>query len=278
MSRPFFFVRKSGLLRSLAGRAMMQIEQIELENHFIRYLCQGSAHLVVTFEGGAGSGMRPDGARRGFAEVLLRKAGYDLLLIMPKKLDWYQTRELGQFFKNFADLGIFGLYQHVSTYGNSMGGFAALCYAHAVQATHVIASAPRSTLQHQVLPWPSVASAALEYPRLGPYRDAVRGLFPHMHIDVLFDPLLQRDAQHARRIAGAVPQTRLLRVPFGGHEVLKLLANMGMASTTVLDLLAGQFQPKRFYADLRSRRTDPRYLDYMQRALSQRAARRQAKV
>ena len=237
----------------------MDIEQIDLGDNFARTCLQGSDRLVVSFESGGGSVVRPGKNRKAWGQELVASAGWDGLHILPKIMNWYQSPELWSFFKMMNRSGFFHGYKEVMSYGSSMGGFGALAFAKLSESTRVIAISPRSTLNKNTLRWNSNFSRQLQYNQKGLRADALSGLTPEIDVMIFVDPLYQRDMRHARRIANHHNKTNLVRVPLLGHEIPKFLSDEQILGQVSRSAIAGEFDKAWFYQAIRWRRESAFY-------------------
>ena len=232
----------------------MDIQEIDIGNTLARTCLQGSQRLVVSFESGGDSNRLQTGADPAWAQYLVQDAGWDGLHIMPRVLDWYQAPEIWNFFKALRQSGFFDPYESVVTYGNSMGGFAALAFAKLAGAERVVALQPRSSLRWSV-PWPSAQSAKLEYSRVGPRADALDGLSAGMQVLVFSDPFYARDMAHTARVLRAHAGASHYRVPFVAHEVPAFFAETGLMGELARRAISGRLD-RRWYRDAMRARGD----------------------
>ncbi len=254
----------------------MKIKQIDLGENFARTCLQGSRTLIITFEGGGSRETRPNADRLAWAEALIADAGWDGLFILPKRLSWYQTSDVWQFFRTMSDIGFFEDYDRVVTYGSSMGGFAALAFADLAAADKAIAYHPRSVLDPEILRWPSKLSLTLKYNRKGPRADVLTSLPAKTEVTLFVDPFGRRDKSHTDRVVNAHEKTEVFRVPFIGHSIPAFLKGSGILKKVFLDAVEDQFDPKWFYEHIRQRRENAGYHARMRKALVRRSGRGQA--
>ncbi len=198
----------------------MDIQEIDIGNTMVRSCLQGSARLVISFEFVA---LGEDPSKPAWAQDIVTREGWDGLYIMPKVLDWYQNNEIWEFFYAMKDSGFFEGYDSVVTYGNSLGGFAALAFSTLCGAERVVAMQPRTTLRWGV-PWPSEMSSKLDYNRTGPHADALGELDYETEFLIFADPFFARDWAHASRVPGA----QLFEAPFSGHIIPEYFTEIGI--------------------------------------------------
>ncbi len=222
----------TGGLGNLYYGQPMDIEEIDLGATVARSCLQGSKRLVVSFE------FMPLGEvpyRQAWAQDFVANAGWDGLFMMPMVLDWYQDQVIWDFFDAMQSSGFFEAYESVVTYGNSLGGFAALAFASMCNAERVVAIQPRVTLR-RAMPWPSEMSENLVYPRNGEHANALVDLQDDVEILVFADPYSARDWAHA----SCVPAAKLFEVPLVGHEIPDFLLELGVFGQVARRAIAGQ--------------------------------------
>ncbi|MFT8946088.1 MAG: hypothetical protein ABF876_05845, partial [Acetobacter aceti] len=118
----------------------------ENEDGFVYRNIGSSDFTLITFSGFGEVGYYEAGSYSG--EYLFRdsckKLNLDTIGIVSKKRNWYRSKkslELIEFAKNISDKK-----ETIYTYGDSMGGYAALKYSKKLKASHSIALAPRWSL------------------------------------------------------------------------------------------------------------------------------------
>lgn len=252
-------------------KVIMDIQQIDLGENYVRTCLQDSKTLVIGFESGGGKVERPEENKPAWAQRTITNAGWDGLFILPKKMNWYQSPELWDFFKSMKATGFFANYERVVMYGSSMGGFGALAFSKLAGAELVVAIHPRTTLVERDLPWKSGFSRKLTYNQRGPRADVLHGLSPKTKVMIFVDPLKERDKSHADRVARRHANTDIVRVPLGGHGLPTILANLGILREAVTQSIAGEFDKKWFYQELRRRRELEAYHRNLKQAILRRS-------
>jgi hypothetical protein len=222
------------------------------------FLAAAATDLVVTFE--------PMGRRKTFGEGregwgmrFLQGLGYSVMAVMIKDCDWYRQADLAAFFAQMQARGFFRSFAKVSTYGGSMGGFAALAYADAVSADIVLSLNPQASLAAAFAPWESRFPFVDRRQWQDGLNNAAGGFKRVRQAYVIYDPWLALDAKQVQLLVADNPALVRLKVPAVGHGMPKWLAEMGLLKPTVGAILAGQFCLADFYQQARKRRTLRRY-------------------
>lgn len=205
-------------------------------------------HQVVTFES-----YHDDAGfdRAGFGEGFFERAGFTGIHILAAGNDWYQYAEIDTVLALVRD-AVAGS-DRVLTYGSSMGGYAALRFADAVGATHVLSLSPQYSIDPARVPtdrrwwW--------DQKRIGFLPRHNGRITCAADVIVAYDPTLKLDKLHAVLIGKDV-SCRFLRLAYAGHPVTTVLAELGLLQTIVLDFAAGNLDLSAIQADYASRRED----------------------
>ena len=163
----------------------------------------------------------------GGADPLLRE-GYDVICVQSNCDDWHQ---------NIAIEGIDKLqcflkqkYQIAKGYGSSMGGFAAISYAHRLDLKTVLALSPQYTISESFdtrwsrynrnIVWHQTAEMAHKYAGV---------------IHLVYDPL-NLDAKHAELICNTFGASDILRheIKFGSHPTTHYFHDGGVLKKLLL--------------------------------------------
>lgn len=175
--------------------------------------------LIITFAGQPGQ-MAQSGFGTGFA----LRHGFDTVYVAQRHESHFQGLDIDTFHAALRPL-ING--REVMCYGSSLGAYAALYYGGSIDAD-ILAGAP-------MLPsW-----VGFDRPQ---YRDLPRTHIPLTDVPkskhtpiILTDPLEPADAQYMKgAIWPAFPHARYVKVPYGGHTVLKTIELAGQLSKTIL--------------------------------------------
>lgn len=213
-----------------------------------------AARLVVTFSHHGSN----DLDAHGYAERFLRRRGFDVLAVKTARNDWFHPLSL----EAMANIrAMLPAYQQVATYGSSMGGYAALYFADAVDAEVAIALSPQYTVDPAVLPedqrWAGdAATIAFTHQLLAEVLRTSRA-----RPVVLYDPH-NPDRIHVEAMRGAGSPLFAVPVRYGGHPVGITLQEIGALDKIVIDLLDGHLPDVR--STMRaSRRESPQYLFFL---------------
>ncbi|WP_150297728.1 hypothetical protein [Salipiger aestuarii] len=190
----------------------------QTSEYIVKFEGTGSRDCFVTFQ----SATKTPGLHRpGFGQVFFRKRNIDAFHVIPAESDWYQHRQLSGICtairRNLEN------YRRVITYGSSMGGYAAINFAHLVGATDVIALSPQFTIDPARAPDETRYFAAFERMPEGFVHDQPAGRdWSGIRVNLIYDPFDRLDAYQAglaQEIAGA----RHLRLRHATHPVTAVL-------------------------------------------------------
>lgn len=193
------------------------------EGRFLRLLLveRGDEHLFVSFD-------HWEKGRRGFAPVdagsIFARRGWSHLRVQAARNDWFLNPDL------LAALAvgtrIAGRFARVTTYGFSMGGYAALRCAAALRARRAVAISPQATPDPRRTPferrWPRARAAAdISLDDLSGLD--VRGI----EALAVYDPRIRADNRQLRVLRGRVRGLHALALPFGGHPATRAIREGG---------------------------------------------------
>ncbi|HEX4870675.1 MAG TPA: hypothetical protein VFV27_00010 [Nevskiaceae bacterium] len=178
------------------------------------------------------------GKPRAFGSTFFAKAGIAAYYVVPTSNNWYQTAEMQPLIE--------ALLAHAGGrpllgYGSSMGGFAALAYARALNLKSVIALSPQVAVSDALVGdfetrWRREAALLIDH-----QPDAREGLHPALSGIVAYDPLHRGDRRHAEMILGVSGhQLSALRVPCAAHPVGRALAANSVLSGLVKAIINGE--------------------------------------
>ncbi|MBE9604589.1 hypothetical protein IAI18_06910 [Acetobacteraceae bacterium H6797] len=222
------------------------MRKIVYEDEFIAIVMNGRSRgerVIVSF------GFLPDetgDTTVGFGETVFERAGIPGIYVLPKGKHWYSFDLMRAALRRIRRLR--DGFRHCTTYGASMGGYAALQFATALEADRIVAFSPQTNIDMgaiQDLRWANI------WPNLRPH--PTLALPPGAQTTVIYDKLNREDRAHVDRLAG-MPVTAI-HVPFGGHQVVSLLARMKLASRVAVQLCTGTFDPVAFRAEVRAARS-----------------------
>lgn len=206
----------------------------ESDRYRIRLGNAAGAKLIVTFDAW-------NRDRTGFtdstATKLIFECGHAELSVQTSRNDWYLSNELDALLAAVSSVS--RDYEHVVTYGSSMGGFAALLFAGASRAREVYAVSPQYSIDRNVCSFESrweeeAATLGLGNIALSAYAPAdVDGT-------LLFDPTIDLDRLQAERIMATFPNLKPIRLSFGGHPATKHITDARLLGTLGRDIVNGK--------------------------------------
>lgn len=209
---------------SVAARLGEDDDLVYLSDEFyvIASLFAGDT-VFVTFQ----SATRTPGLHRpGFGEEFFRKRGRAAAHTVPAQSAWYQSLEM----PHICDLikKEAKPYKRIVTYGSSMGGYAAINFAHLIGATDVIAFSPQFTIDPNRAPNEKRYLDALKRMPNGFVYDQPAGLdWSKTRVTIVYDPFDPGDAYQAGLAAANIPAT-LVRLNYATHPITAVLSNASM--------------------------------------------------
>jgi hypothetical protein len=193
---------------------------------------KAAQHLVVTFT----ERCHRDLEGPGFATEFLLSSGCDVVAVKNIVDDWYvgfgsdklaQIRDLTEGYPNRI------------TYGSSMGAFAAVRFASALNAQTSIAVSPIFDVRQDWdlrfrvdLPFMISLGYDPERPLIEP-----EDVSPQVTYHVAYDPYCAEDLRHADLLRDWARRLQSVKVPFGGHPVGPALRDAGKLSSFVHDAI-----------------------------------------
>ena len=195
-----------------------------------------SSHVLVCF---AGAGIRrpqEEETDRGFVE----KARLSAVFITPRLRTWYplaHTEPCISAVRRF--LGS----REVTTYGGSMGGYAAIKYARRLEARHVVAFAPQFSIDPAIIR----NRADIYTINFDPVLNSGMEIKPEdvgCPVDIVFDPTDENDREHFELIRRRIP-CRVIPVPNAGHGVEVLFSGGANSLGIVANLRADRLSDVR---------------------------------
>jgi hypothetical protein len=224
----------------------------DVGKHVVALIPQGSRRLVVTFDNLAAKREAAD--RLPWGHDYLAKTGWDVLGVLSKAPNWFREPSLYDLFDRFRDEGLFRGYDHVVTYGSSMGGFGACAFAAAAPGCTVLAFAPQRSLAPSLVPF----ELRYRYGRsLGDwtdprYSDGLEGIRQAGQVYLVHDPRERLDAQHVAALRA--PNVMALALPGTGHKIPPSLLKMGILKPFAEEALMGKLELRSFHKLYRQRR------------------------
>lgn len=151
-------------------------------------------------------------------------------------------------------------FRRVVTFGESLGGFAALNFAAHVGAETAIASSPPFTLSPEKMPSETRWGIYTRSVNAFPWDHIEKGLAVLRRLYLLYDAATP-DVAHVDAIAALAPQAMHLTVPFGGHPVSRVMNQGGTMAELIAAMVEGRLAPVQFRQAVRaSRRRSQTYL------------------
>jgi tetratricopeptide (TPR) repeat protein len=234
------------------------------ENLLVRRVGGNSRErCIVTFESYIENPMRDEFQRPGFGEAFFRRERIDAIHVLSADNSWYQFPDLPDALSIIR--AVTCDYAEVFSYGSSMGGYAAVKFASAAGARTAIAMSPQYSLDPVKVPFETRWS-----------REAARIRFIHddnprpasVRAYVFYDPH-DDDAMHADLFRRDVP-VHDIKLNHAGHPAGTFLAETGLLSTTILDIIGGRFDATAFASAARvGRRNSGKYLITLAQRVSQ---------
>lgn len=179
--------------------------------------------------------------RLAFGEEFLARRGISMIAAVGCDNRWYQYPDMPQALDNIA--AVTRGAAKVLTYGSSMGGYAALRFADAVQADIVLAFSPQYCADRRTVPFETRwRKARADIPWLPQFRGRLSCRATPL---VLYDSRFWPDVLHAALIARDTP-TQRIPLPHAGHPVTTYLAEIGILQDMVPALLEDRFELAEF--------------------------------
>ncbi|MEM6695606.1 MAG: glycosyltransferase family 2 protein [Pseudomonadota bacterium] len=215
-----------------------------------------SRRLIVSFDNI--SSARETGPRWPWGyKVLHREMGASVLGVMAAERNWFRDDFVPDAFQRLDAAGFFGQFDQVLFYGASMGGFGALTFCRHAPGAHVLALAPQSTLNADILPGESRWRWTRKLDWSGPYADAAGTLAKAGQVSIIADPYYAPDHAQVSRLMA--PNVQWLHTPFMGHQIPNAFVMMGILKDMLFAAADGALSPAFYYAKFRARRDLPRY-------------------
>ncbi|MDJ0630237.1 MAG: glycosyltransferase family 2 protein [Rhodobacter sp.] len=215
-----------------------------------------SKRLVVSFDNV--SSAREEGQRWpwGF-KVMSQDMGCSVLGVMGAQRNWFRDDFVHDGFDALRDQGFFDQFDDVLFYGASMGGFGALVYQQCCPGANVLAIAPQSTLNREIVPNEDRWGWTTKLDWTGRYSDAAGTTDGAGKVFVVADPYYPPDYDQVSRLTG--DNITWLRTPFMGHQLPNAFVVMGILKDLLYSAVDGRLTPALFYPLFRARRDLPRY-------------------
>lgn len=205
----------------------------------------------------------------GESQITIQRSGADALHFLPANNRWYQYPEMQEALA--IAKACCAPYRHITTYGMSMGGFAALQSSAFLDAGVTVTYSPQISVDER--------KHDFILPR---WLDRMRGVAfcwddlenisrTAQHI-VVYDPF-EVDRRHVEVLRSVATVTEV-RVPFSGHHCWRALGGAGIGGAALTQLLQGKPDIAWLRKTIRAgRREDVVYLEKMRAHLAARSAR-----
>ncbi|MFN3526785.1 MAG: hypothetical protein ACK4YU_11895 [Paracoccus sp. (in: a-proteobacteria)] len=233
-----------------------------MEGHSVEFHDRGQHQLTVTFTARMPEKWKkPATARKGWGYDFLKNKGYSALHVKSDRNTWYRLPSILKFFEDARDAQLFSDFDHVMTYGTSMGGFGALAFAGIAQADTVLSYNPQINLGPRVRDWEIRFNSATKYDWDHPMCDLSAQIKDVALPVVIYDPFYKLDRKQVEILSG--DHIVRLRVPFVGHHMPDHLLELGVLGWVYSQCRNGNIDEAEFYRRVRDRRKLLRYRNIM---------------
>ena len=193
----------------------------------VRHAPEGATAVFVTFD----FLRTPKDKIFAYADYTLAELGYAHVHVYASWNHWYQTPEMDQLTEKVNAWT--APFERIVTMGASMGGFAALQFAQALNASAVLAGAPQFSVDPAKIPfddrWFAYAQGLSFI-----YDDLLSRPLPTASY-LAYDPASALDARHCETIVEATG-ARLLPCPGSGHAPIDWLGRLGLSNFVLASL------------------------------------------
>ena len=221
--------------------------------------------IIFTFDNMDTSKEQDIEERSGWGHNFLLSLGYNVCSFLEKDIyQWYRREEFHNLIEAIRNTGVFQYFSRKITYGSSMGGYAASAYASILNANLTVLINPISTLNKDKAGFETRFKRSKLADWNGAYHDGVLGV-NNIKSYVVYDPLFDLDAKHAKRYLSSNRNMQEVRVFGFGHGLPWHLKSLGILKPLILSLLENSFDSYRseFTSKLRARRLNPKYYRFM---------------
>ena len=161
-----------------------------------------------------------------WGESLADRFDYTAVGFMAKKRDWFCSPEMAE----ACRVVVREISGSIPTllYGSSMGGYAALRWANALQASSVVAFAPQFSIEPDVV---RSFDRRYEYAYRPDIHEEMGIREEHVSCPsfLLYDPLCTDDLEHVNLILHHAPATSGVALRHCGHECIRIMSNSSIA-------------------------------------------------
>ena len=216
---------------------------VETPNLRVSRVRRVSPTCIVTF---ANYAEAPSLDQPGFAESYLAQIGTDAVHVICRGNDWYQYTDMPVALAAIREATRGS--QRVLTYGSSMGGYAAIRFAGELGADLAIALSPQFSLDPAEVPFEHRWQTEARRLRFAPHLASEQA--PPV---VIIHDAHGADSQHAHKLAKLYRVTAAA-IPHCGHPSGTFLAETGLLTSVISDILADRFDPRALVREARARR------------------------
>lgn len=226
---------------------------IELEHYTVDILLRETNEAVVLFDHAGIAENKPDRCRAGwgftFISMRTQKTG---IFVKPTSSNWFRPPGLYELCIDLAASGFFNNYSSITTYGGSMGGYAAIAYADAFHADFVLSMNPQATLSADLVPWENRFPRGRQQDWTSSPKIASQGCQNTKQTVIVFDRRCAKDAAHVELLD--IPSCIELNIPFVGHGIPYHLHKMGLLEALFFDASNEGFDIRKWHKLVRARR------------------------
>lgn len=227
---------------------------ITLRHYTVDILLRESDDAVVLFDHLGIAERNPDRKRPGWGfSFILEKTDKTAIFVKPIESNWFRPLGLFQLCAELANSGFFDRYKTIMTYGSSMGGYAAIAYADAFRASHVISMNPQATLSRDLAPWDARFAKGCQQDWKAFPQIASMGCQSAKQVIIVFDRRCNEDAAHVKLLN--LTSSIELNLPFVGHGIPYHLLKLGLIEKLFIDAYKDDFNVAKWRQMFRARRT-----------------------
>ena len=170
----------------------------------------------------------------GFAQRLVERKKYSGVYFIAKWPHWWQSPDLPIAEAIARDLPFLRNAKRRLCYGGSMGGFGVLLSASRIGCERGLVVAPQVSMDPSIVPFENRWNEDVEAIHfIEP--DSRIGIGSNCQYFVLYDKFHKLDNMHVSMLRG-YPQIEFLSVPYGGHNILEFMLQIGVLKDFVRDV------------------------------------------
>lgn len=219
------------------------------DDYQVKFFDSGENRIIVTFTVANG---RVVDDKIGFGAGVFEPLGYSMLCFISKWDHWWQPDGIETAIDISRGIITRRSYADISTYGISMGAYAAGRLSGRLNSNRSILIAPQFTIDSSKPPFERRWSEERKLITFA--RDEMeKDISPTARKWIVHDPFHGPDRRHAALFL-ALPGAISVPIPFGGHSPADLLVQIRLLKPMVLAMLNDSFQAATFRRTLRDRR------------------------